>query len=206
MKTTSIFLPTTALLLVLTGLPMVANAVPVPIDGIVSFTGSATMDGTGFTTATKFLNFAGVVVGSASTLTGDYAGTSGAAVSMTPFTWSPTSASLPVIPLWTFVSGGLTYSFDLSALQKDFASANGLFLSGLGTARITGPGVDYLETSGHWDFTAQTFGQSSFTFSSSSLVPFPRKVADGGTTLALFGTGLCGLAFVSRRQGQTARR
>jgi hypothetical protein len=154
------------------------------------------MDGTSFLTATKFISFQDVDVGAASALSGSYAGTSGAAVTMTPFTWNPPTASTPINPLWTFVSGGDTYSFDLSALHLDFASPTGLFLSGLGTAHITGPGLTYQDTSGHWDFSSQTLGLATFTFSSTTTVP---NVPDGGSTALLLGGSLLGLCAVGRK-------
>jgi len=103
----------TVLILAISGFALSAEAIPTAISGNLSFSGTTTIDSTSFVTATKFLSFQDVVVGAPSSLSGDYAGTSGAAVTMTPFTWSPPTASTPLDPLWTFVSGGVTYSFDL---------------------------------------------------------------------------------------------
>jgi hypothetical protein len=168
------------------------------ITGTVSFSGTATMNTASFLTATKFVSFQDVFVGAPSSLFGDYTTTSGAAVTMTPFTWNPVGASTPLSPLWTFLSGGKTYSFDLSVLHEDFASSTGLLLSGLGTAHITGE----TDTSGLWNFSSQTFGESTFTFSSTTQVPPPSpssSVSDGGSTAMLLGAAFCGLALVQKK-------
>jgi hypothetical protein len=97
-------------------LPLILQAVPIPISGAISFSGSSTIDGTSFVTATRFTAFEDVFVGSPLALSGDYIGTSGAAVTIMPFIWAPPTASTPLDPLWTFTSGGMTYSFDLDVL------------------------------------------------------------------------------------------
>jgi len=188
----------TSLVLAISGFALNAEAIPTGISGNLSFSGTTTINSSSFVTATKFLSFQDVVVGAPSSLSGDYAGTSGAAVTVTPFTWSPPTASTPLDPLWTFVSGGDTYSFDLSVLHLDYASPTGLLLSGLGTAIITGPGTDRIDTSGTWDFSAQTLGQSSFTFSATTDVP--ASVSDGGSTVLLLGASMFGLAIINRKQ------
>jgi protein with PEP-CTERM/exosortase system signal len=173
------------------------NSQAIPITGAISFSGTATMDGTSFLTATKFTSFQDVDVGAASALSGSYAGTSGAAVTVTPFTWNPPTASTPINPLWAFMSGGNTYSFDLSALHLDFASTTGLLLSGLGTAHITGPGSTFQDTSGSWNFSSQTLGLATFTFSSTTTIA--NNVPDGGSTAILLGGSLLGLCAVGRK-------
>jgi hypothetical protein len=195
---------TTCILLALAGFALGAQAIPTPIAGVISFSGTSTIDGTSFVTATKFVSFQDIVVGAESALSGDYVGTSGAAVTMTPFTWSPSTASTPINPLWSFVSGGTTFSFDLSVLHQDYASATGLLLSGFGTAHITGAGIDKLDTDGHWNLSAQTLDVATFTFSSTTTVPPPsvppRSVPDGGTTVLMLGGSLLGLAFINRKR------
>jgi len=168
-----------------------ANATP--ITGTVSFSGTATANNANLTLATSFTLFQDVFVGAPSAVFGDYAGTSGAAVTMTPFTFNPANASTPIDPLWSFVSGGKTYSFDLSVLHEDFASATGLLLSGVGTAQITGE----TDTTGLWNFSAQTFGVSTFTFSSTAQVV---PVTDGANTAMLLGATFCGLFLLQKKQ------
>ena len=194
---TSLSPPKTIIILAITGLALGAQAIPTPISGSLSLSGTITMDGTSFLTATKFTAFENVFVGGPSSLSGDYIGTSGATVTVTPFTWSPPTTSTPISPLWTFVSGGNTYSFDLSVLHADYASPTGLLLSGLGTAHITGPGLEKLDTTGHWDFSAQTLGLSTFTYSSTTTVP--TGVPDGGSTVAMLGAGLLGMGLMRRK-------
>ena len=181
-------------------LSMQAIPVPIPISGSISFAGTTTMNGTSFLTATEFTSFQNVTVGAPSALSGSYVGTSGAAVTMTPFIWSPPTASTPLNPLWTFVSGGDTYSFDLSVLHVDYATPTGLLLSGIGTAIITGPGLNFLDTTGSWNLSAQTLNLATFTFSSTTTVP--AGVPDGGTTATLLGGSLVGLALIGRKQKQ----
>jgi hypothetical protein len=170
----------------------------IPITGSISFAGTSTINGTSFVTATGFTLFQDVTVGAPSALSGSYVGTSGAAVTMTPFTWSPPTASTPINPLWTFVSGGDTYSFDLSVLHEDYVSPTGLLLSGNGTAFITGPGLNYVATTGTWDLSSQTLDLSTFTFSSSTTIP--AGIPDGGTSATLLGGSLLGLAMIGRKQ------
>ena len=189
----------TSIILAISGLALSAQAISTPISGNISFSGTTTIDSTSCVTATRFLSFQNVVVGAPSALSGDYVGTSGAAVTVTPFIWSPPTASTPLNPLWTFVSGGNTYSFDLSILHVDYASPTGLLLSGLGTALITGPGMEKLNTTGTWDFSSQTLGQTSFTFSSTTTVP-SAAVPDGGSTVAMLGASLLGLSIMKRKQ------
>lgn len=189
---------TTASLL-MTGLTSSLLAIPVSIEGNVSFSGSATTDTASLSTSTRFTGFQDVTVGAPSTTSGDYLGTSGSDVTMTPFTWSPVDASIPINPLWTFFSGGNTYSFNLNTMNLDFVSPTALVLSGFGTASITGPGLEKLDTVGLWNFSGQTLGESSFTFSSSNVVPTPpSRVPDNGTTVAMLGLGLLGVGLLRR--------
>jgi len=201
MKKIPTALKATCVILAISGLALSVQAIPTSISGSISFSGTTSIDGTSFVTATKFTSFQNAFVGAPSALSGDYVGTSGAAVTMTPFTWSPPTASTPIHPLWTFVSGGNTYSFDLSVLHEDTATPTGLLLSGQGTAHITGPGLTKLDTTGFWDFSAQTLGLSTFTFSSTTTAA--RQVPDGGTTVAMLGAALFGLGLIGRRQSRS---
>jgi hypothetical protein len=176
-----------------------------PITGNISFSGTTTIDSANFLTATRFTSFQDVTVGAPSSLSGAYTGTTAAAVTMTPFIWAPPMASTPIHPLWSFVSGGDTYSFDLSLLSVNYISGTGLLLSGTGTAHITGPGLDYQDETGTWDFSAQTLNLSSFTFSTTTTVPpGPVPAADGGSTAALLGAACLGLGLAGRFLGKTA--
>jgi len=194
MKTNSLTLKAMSIALAVAGFALNSQAIPTFISGAISFSGTATMNGTDFISATKFSLFQDVTVGAESALSGSYVGTHDALVTMTPFTWSPPTASTPINPLWTFVSGGLTYSFDLSVLHLDFASPTGILLSGTGTAHITG----FLDTVGQWNFSAQTLKLATFTFSSTTTA-IPPAVPDGGTTAVMLGASFLGICFVGRK-------
>ena len=185
------------------GTALIAQAVPTPIDGTISFSGSAAIDGSSFLTATQFLSFQDVFVGSPASVSGDYLGTSGSDVTVSPFIWSPTTASTPVTDLWSFDNGGNTYSYDLNALQVDYVASDGMVLSGLGVAHITGPGLDKQATAGSWNFSTQKQGLSTFTFSSSTTVPV--GVPDGGATAAMLGGVLIGFRKIARRKSASKR-
>jgi hypothetical protein len=191
----------TSVILAVSGFALSAQATPTSISGDISLSGTISMNGSSFLTATAFTGFQDVSVGGPSAVTGDYVGTSGSAVTVKPFTWSPPTTSTPIDPLWTFVYNGDTYSFDLTVLHEDYASPTGLLLSGQGTAYITGPGTDFLPTSGTWDFSAQSQGQTSFTYSSTTLVP-AVSVPDSSSTMTLMGASLVGLFIMGRKQQQ----
>ncbi len=188
------------------GSALIAQAVPTPIDGTISFSGSAETDGSSFLTATQFLSFQEVSVGSSLSVSGDYLGTSGADVTVQPFIWDPTTASTPVLDLWWFQYAGNTYSYDLIELQVDYVATDGMVLSGLGVAHITGPNIEKQTTPGIWNFSAQKQGLSTFTFSSSTTVTAPPVgVPDGGSTAAMLGAVLLGLSTITRRNKASKR-
>jgi len=199
MKAHPALLKTTGALLVIIGLGLGnrAQAIPTPVSGFIAFSGVSAIDGTDFLSASRFTLFNDVVVGSALALSGDYVGTQGAAVTFTPFIFDPPNASTPITPLWSFVSGGNTYSFDLNVMSVDIMTGTQLFLSGIGTSYITGVNVEKLATTGRWSLSSQSLGQSTFTFSSSTLVP--RSVPDGGATVMLMGMSMLGLAWMTRK-------
>jgi len=199
MKTTIISLKTTSIILAITGFAVSVQAVPTQITGTISFSGTSSINGASFLEATRFTLFQDVFVGAPSALSGDYIGTSGAPVTLMPFIWAPPTASTPLNPLWTFASSGNVYSFDLNALHVDFVSPTGLLLSGLGSAYITGPGVEKLRTSGYWNFSAQTLDVATFTFSSTTTSP-AQETPDGGLTVAMLGVSIFGLCLVGRKQ------
>ena len=190
-----------SVILAISGFALSAQAVPIPISGNISLSGTITMNGPSFVTATAFTGFQDVTVGGPSAVSGAYTGTSGSAVTVTPFTWSPPTASTPINPLWSFIYNGDTYSFDLTVLHEDYASPSGLLLSGQGTALITGPGTQYLPTSGTWNFSSQSQGLTSFTYSSTTIVP-AQSTPDGGGTVAMLGASMIGLVLLGRKRKQ----
>lgn len=158
------------------------GASAVPITGEVGFGGIwAPTGGTGIDDATGLqINLGIVLAGS-----GDFSGSAGSSVTFTPFDFDVFS---PVSPLWTYDSGGTTYSFVLNTITVDFQDSNELNLSGTGVLSATG----FDDTAGSWNFTGQS--NVLFTFSSNSAaIPEP-------TALLLFGLGFAGFIVARRRR------
>lgn len=167
------------------------------ISGTVDFIGTTAIDGTGPLTATAFTSFSGVTVDFG---TGSYAGTVGDTATIKPFSFNPPSS--PMTGLWSFSSGGTTYSFDLQTLVKDSqgvpADAPGLGVirvSGTGIAHATGlsdtPASFVLHASGGLADLELAFGASA--------TAIPPGVPDTGATLSLLSCGLIGLGFLRRK-------
>ncbi len=155
-----------------------AWAVPVPIVGDLSFTGTYTVDHPNLTVATQFTSFTGVVVTDPH---GDYAGTEGAPVTFTvPLVFAPAT---PVTPLWQFTFGGNVYSLDAVTMDVVLRTSNLLALEGEAVAKITG----FADTPGYWNLTANRAG-ASFSFSSSAeAIPEPTGFVLTGLGLLVFG-------------------
>ncbi len=175
------------------------SASAIPISGTVRMSGDVTLDSQTLSASTKasFVNPAGSV----SSGTGSYVGTTGASVNFANFTYFPVaSASTPVNPLWSFVSGGLTYSFSLLNISSvTFVDDTFLLIQGNGNVDITGAGSLYDETAANWSFTiTDTSGGSSgsfvFGFADSN-----TAAPDGGTTVMLLGAALTGLGLIKRK-------
>src|ERR1700674_4886546 len=89
------------------------QAQAMPITGGISMAGGATFDTGDINTAEAFASFYSVIT---TVGTGSYATVPIATpVTMNPFSFDPFPGG-GVIPLWSFVAGGLTYSFDLTSL------------------------------------------------------------------------------------------
>ena len=164
------------------------QAQAVPITGGISLAGGYTTDTGNVNTATAFTSFSSVFVTSVS---GSYAGVgtglSGPSVTQTPFIFNPFVPPAP--DLWSFMSGGNTYSFDLTVLtSRTQPGDDTLTLKGTGTLEITG----FSDTAGTWVFTANQ-GGDTFSFSSSN-----AAVPDSGSAVALFGIALAGIEGVRR--------
>jgi hypothetical protein len=78
-------------------------------------------------------------------------------------------------------------------LHVDTATPTGLLVSGMGVAHITGE----TDTMGEWDFSSQTEGVATFTFSGTTTVPFGAP--DNANTVMLLGGLMCGFAVVQRK-------
>jgi VPDSG-CTERM motif len=158
------------------------QAQAIPITGGISMAGGFTTDTGDVDTATAFTSFTNVVT---TTGSGSYLSVPPTtSVTMTPFSFNPFSG--PVTPLWSFVFGGATYSFDLNVLTSVSQPGDDtLTIRGTGILMISGGTYDL--TPGAWLFTGNQ-GGGTFAFSSST-----SAVPDGGTTVALLGIALAGI-------------
>lgn len=174
-------------------MPVAAHADP--IMGSIGFGGeflpepdNGTLDN-----GTTGLNFTTALVVAKS---GSYAGVpTGTPADFNDFTFDPFVG--PISPLWSFMVGGLTYSFDLESIAIEDRQEDFLLLSGTGTLFITGAGSTYDPTPGTWSFSADhSDGGDLFTFSSNTGVT-PGE-GEGGVpepaSLLLLGLGMTGVA------------
>lgn len=180
----------------------VPAAKAVPINGESGFDGTIKITQAAGITKLDF-GANGAAGGSASVNYGtfDYSTTPGATATFTDFSFAGTGASATIVggnvtPLWTFISGGLTYSFNLTGL--DFASfttigsLRSLSLSGTGTASISGGTLN------------PTFGTFVLTGTGKNVVFhfFAENAADGvpdgGSTLLFLGAAFLGVEVLRR--------
>lgn len=161
----------------------------VPISGeihINSFGSTATVDTTANTVT--FAPAAGANNGIVAFANGSYAGLLGTMASYANFSYSP----LSVTAVGGWVAGTIwrldvdTY-FVLNTITS-ISETGGLVLHGTGSAFHNA----FDPTQGVWSFSADSTG-SAFAYSSTTQVP------DGGTTVALLGLALGGLAVLRRK-------
>ena len=169
------------------GLMTSVGALAAPLNGDISFSGSGTLNNTGAADATS-ITFVGATVAAG---TGDYSGLTGAATfNVLDFTTVGFTGILAIDDLWTVVDGSVTYTFDLERITSNGSLGNTLVIEGSGTAESTNGSQD------DWVayFQISTSGtDTNVTFSSVTEVP------DSGTTTALLGLSMLGLAGAARR-------
>ena len=162
-----------------------------PITGEIHFSGLWNPSGGSGTATATGIDFTSsgfqVVLGG----TGSYMGLTGTGVAFQNFTFTPFSG--PIVPLWSFSSGGTDYSFDLTAVSVAFQSATELALTGSGILHATG--LD--DIAADWDFTGNS-GGVLFSFSADNVaVPEPA-------TIGLLALGLTGLTAVGTKRVRRA--
>ena len=172
------------------GLVVSVGALAAPLNGDINFEGAGTFNGTGPTDATQ-ITFGTVTTKSGST--NDYSTVAaGTAVTFKTFTFGAagTVGANAIDDLWSFTSGGESYTFDLIRLTVNSVGGAVRVIEGWGTAQSSKAGIDDQSAF----FSLSTSGsETSITFSSVTEVP------DSGTTTALLGLSLLGLAGAARR-------
>jgi hypothetical protein len=168
----------------------------IPISGSISFTGNGSASVSGGTTTITPTSPWTIVGG-----TGDYLGVSGtAAFNPISYTGTDGSATLtaPVVPLWIFTIGAVTYSFDLTSLLN----ANTVVfpttttgMTGTGVAHITGRD----NTVATWSLSGGGAFPDTLTFAFSTTSSTGAGVPDGGLTVAFLGFALVGVEGLRRK-------
>jgi hypothetical protein len=171
------------------------QAVAMPITGSIEFVGSASPTGSspGTPVTIQFSNPWKTLMG-----TGSYSGVP-AKVSATFVNFSFTGEGLmaalsaAVTPLWTFDSGGKTFSFDLEHLTNGHTDSGSMNFTGTGTAHITG----FDDTFATWGL--QGSGQNFDFQISTSTTAAQGSVPDNGPTVALLAVGLTAIVMFRRQ-------
>ena len=121
---------------------------------------------------------------------GSYSGVipTGGIVLFPGFNLNPPPASVQT--LWSFQSGGLTYSYDATTVSAFYDSVrNEWDIGGNGIAMISG----YAPTDGTWNVNLSQSGNTVVFDSSAAITPTPE-----GSTLVLMTGGLLALAGMAR--------
>lgn len=189
--------------MLLTALTGNGKAIPMPIDGTISFPGSSNGKDANIEDAAYFINFRTVKRQEAGTVPDYYKITAGAAVVFKPSTRNHADASATTKPLKSSKSRGKKNALHAGSPGLDPLSPSSWILSGFGTPAISGPGLEKQATSGHPILTGQSPVESGFTLSPPAIVPYPatqsvQHVPDAGATALLLGLSMCGLGWLKR--------
>ncbi len=156
------------------------------INGAITFAGGAIFDTNSLATATRVNTFENVSVMSRDGDFAPFVNVGDAVSTTTPYVFVP---STPTPALWSV--GGFTFDLANSVVVLQTSS----FLAITGSGTISGNGFD--ATPGTWSFTAQSPSASGvFSFSAGSNA---QGVPEGGSTVALLGLGLAGVALLRRK-------
>ena len=176
--------------LVVTSLASMVVVKAAKINGDIHFkNGSATLDAAG-ASATSISSFTGVQTNQ-TVSTGDYASvTNSTDVTIKDLDFDSVgwTGAKVIEDFWLFTDSGDEYSFDLATITSSTWDGTALVITGTGTANADGfdsyAGTFQLSTSG---------AGTNISFSSVTSVP------DSGTTTALLGLSMLGLAGAARR-------
>lgn len=178
----------------LLALVLATQAIATPITGSISFNGTPNFNTLPISGATAIASYDSAWV-AVDQQTGTYAAVPDMVpVVFSPFMFSP--ATQAVVPLWSFSSLGLTYSFSTTSMVAMFNEPLNIWnFGGSGVLSATG----YDDTVGTWNLSAGQIGQS-FYFGSAAAAT-AASVPDTGMTIALLalGLGLIGLKAHSQR-------
>jgi len=174
------------------------------ITGDIQFNGGATLNTGNLATATAFTSIFGPggpstmpqVLGGG-TQTGAYAGVPDATpVSFSTFSFASSGS---VTPLWSFMVGATSYSFDATSVTVAFQDSQFLDITGTGTAHITG----FNDTSGVWEVTdTGVGGVPVFTFGAATDLSGNPAPEPATTALLLMFLPVAWVAFRARRNSQ----
>jgi hypothetical protein len=164
-----------------------STASAVRINGVIGFTGGASLDNANLALATQVVEWDTTTVSVIHT--GDFAGISTGTAVMLAKPWNLNTAAPGIVDFWKV--GG--FSFDLTSSTRFYDSSGQGFLQASGYGWIKKAGFE--NTEGTWSFSTQKTGAGNvFTISASgAAVPY------GGATVALLGVSLLGLHGLRRK-------
>lgn len=174
-------------------LGLVSAVMAVPISGKIDFVGSHTVSNSNLTTANLTIGIVGMTTSPFTASTGSFAAIPMGTVATSTPSFLANQAGNTVTSgspnIWSV--GGFTFSIGApgTALFEVSNTSSTIEIFAFGVISAAG----YDPTPGVWVGTFNAFGATG-TFSASSVVP------DGGSTAAILGLALLGLAWFSKRK------